>query len=214
VNVLVVSDAVSPLVYDEAIRERFPDVELVFSCGDLQYDFLEFIVTALNVPLLYVHGNHDRPLMTDGTDLTAPRGCMNVHRRVVEARGLLIGGIEGSPRYRPGSPFQYTNWEVRGHILHMCPRLLANRLLKRRALDVLLTHAPPRGIHDHSDPAHQGFPALCSFIRRFRPRYLIHGHTYPRRGVGERSTYLGTEIIQVQGHALLELEPWDPDDEG
>ncbi|MFO8034618.1 MAG: metallophosphoesterase family protein [Candidatus Bipolaricaulota bacterium] len=208
-KVLVVSDAVSPVVYEEKAHKRFAEVEMVFSCGDLPYDYLEFIVTALNVPLLYVHGNHDRPLMTDGSDLAAPRGCVNVHRRVVGAKGLLVGGLEGSPRYRPGARFQYTDREVRHNMLRMTPSLLANKILRGRALDVLLTHAPPRGIHDHSDHAHQGFPSLLGFLKRFKPRYLIHGHTYPHRGSTSHSTYLDTQIIQVQGHAVVELELWD-----
>jgi len=41
--------------------DRFGDVELVLSCGDLPYYYLEYIVSMLNVPLLYVHGNHDAP---------------------------------------------------------------------------------------------------------------------------------------------------------
>ncbi len=208
-KVLVVSDVVSPAVYDESIVDRLSAVEIVFSCGDLPYDYLEFIVSALNVPLLYVHGNHDRPLLTDGDDLQSPQGCINVHRRVLDTNGVLVAGLEGSPRYRPGARYQYTNWEMQCSALRMTPRLLVNRITKGRSLDVLLTHAPPRGIHDHDDPAHQGFAALLSFLKRFRPRYLVHGHTYPRRGTSAHSRYLDTEIIQVQGHAVLELEPWD-----
>ncbi len=208
-KVLVVSDVVSPAVYNEAAPERFGHIDLAFSCGDLPYDYLEFIVSALNVPLLYVHGNHDRPLLTDGADLEAPRGCINVHRRVVEAEGLLVGGLEGSPRYRPGARFQYNDREVRGLIRRMTPRLLVNKILRGRALDVLLAHSPPRGIHDHSDPAHQGFPALLTFMDRFRPRYLIHGHTYPRPGEFPQLEYRGTSVIQVQGHTVLEVSPWD-----
>lgn len=206
-KVLVVSDAVSRTVYSETVHERFPDIDLVLSCGDLPYDYLEYIVSALNVPLLYVHGNHDRPLLTDGADLTHPRGCVNVHRRIAMTKGLLIAGLEGSPRYRLNEPFQYTDRQVRAIIRRMTPRLIANRLLRGRALDVLITHSPPQGIHDHSDPAHQGFRALLGFVRRFRPRYLIHGHTYPRRGSTSRTTYQGCQVIQVQGHTVLNLEP-------
>jgi hypothetical protein len=46
--------------------------------------------------------------------------------------------------------------------------------LKWYGLDVLITHAPPEGIHDGSG-AHAGFRAFRWLIDRFPPRYLIHG---------------------------------------
>ena len=39
--------------------EKYADIDMVISAGDLRAKYLEFIVTVLNVPLLYVRGNHD-----------------------------------------------------------------------------------------------------------------------------------------------------------
>jgi hypothetical protein len=41
-----------------------------------------------------------------------------------------------------------------GRILALAPRLWWNKLRHGRYLDILLTHAPPRGIHDRPDKTH------------------------------------------------------------
>jgi len=57
-KILAISDIVVPQLYTEQIPERFLDVDLVLSCGDLPYEYLEYIVTRLGKPLFYVRGNH------------------------------------------------------------------------------------------------------------------------------------------------------------
>ncbi|MGC9530008.1 MAG: metallophosphoesterase family protein [Candidatus Bipolaricaulaceae bacterium] len=205
-KILAVSDRVAPAVYHEHVDRRFSDVELVVSCGDLRYDYLEFLVSALNVPLLYVHGNHDRPLVTDGGLIAAPRGCTHVGGRVVAVKGLLVAGLGGSIRYRPQGAHQYTEWEMRWRAWRLAPRLWRERMIHQRHLDILLTHAPPQGIHDQDDPAHRGFRTLRAFIHRWQPRFLLHGHTYPRRGVPRRTQVNGTQVVHVHGFQVLEVE--------
>ena len=46
-------------------------------------------------------------------------------------------------------------------------------------MDVLLTHAPPRGVGDREDPPHQGFEALNWLAGRLQPPLLLHGHIHP-----------------------------------
>ena len=74
-KLLAVSDLVVEGIYSSRIRERFGDVDMVLSCGDLPYSYLEYIVSMLNVPCFFVHGNHDHPeYMSDGRVLTRPGG--------------------------------------------------------------------------------------------------------------------------------------------
>lgn len=204
-KILVVSDAVSREVYNQRIRVLFGGVDLVLSCGDLPYDYLEYIVTLLDVPLLYVHGNHDRPLRTDSGEIPAPRGCISVEGRIVSEAGLLIGGLGGSIRYKPLGDHQYTEGQMRRRVARMAPRLWWNRVRRDRRLDVFLAHAPPRGIHDEADPAHHGFQAFRSLIDHHHPRYFIHGHTLPHAGVPEETRVGRTEVIHVNGYKVLEV---------
>ena len=135
----------------------------------------------------------------------------NLHRRVIRHQGLLVAGLEGCRRYKPAAPFQYGEREVRWQVFSLMQRLRLNRLRYGRQLDILVTHAPPRGIHDAEDLPHQGFAPYLTLLRASRPALMIHGHThiYNRNNVTE--TNLGaTRIINTYGYRVLELTPqWD-----
>jgi Icc-related predicted phosphoesterase len=205
VKILAVSDLVVESIYSSCIRERFGDVDMVLSCGDLPYSYLEYIGTMLSASCFFVHGNHDRPEYTaDGRTLTRPGGWVNLDRRTVQAKGLLLGGLEGSIRYKPHAPFQYTEGEMAYRVWRMTPALLVNRVLYGRYLDILITHSPPFGIHDGSDLAHRGFKALLRLMARFRPRYLLHGHKHVYGLEPSRTRYLDTEVINVYPSRVIE----------
>jgi Icc-related predicted phosphoesterase len=205
VKLLAVSDRVVDHVYSEQIRERFDDVEIVLSCGDLPYSYLEYIVTLLNVPCFYVHGNHDRPeYKANGNTLTEPGGWTNLDGRVVESRGVLLAGLEGSIRYKPHAPYQYTESQMIGKVLRLAPALLINRMFRGRYLDILITHSPPFGIHDGRDLPHQGFKVFRGFMSHFRPRYLLHGHKHVYGPEPTRTHYENTEVINVYPARVIE----------
>ena len=46
-KILALSDVELPAVNSTRIRERFPDVDLVISCGDLPYYYLEYVLSSL-----------------------------------------------------------------------------------------------------------------------------------------------------------------------
>jgi uncharacterized protein len=208
VTILAVSDHVENLVYSDRIRERFGHVDLVISCGDLPPSYLEYIVSSLNVPLLGVRGNHDH-----GRDFAAvPRGTLgpgthDLHARVAEHHGLLLAGLEGSMRYNDG-PHQFTETGMRAQIARLVPRLLLNKLRHGRYLDILITHAPPQGIHDRPDQCHRGFAALRNFLTRYRPRYHLHGHIhlYDRQTI-TRTQFADTTVLNAYGFREVRVPP-------
>jgi Icc-related predicted phosphoesterase len=152
----------------------------------------------LNVPCFFVHGNHDHPeYMANGRTLTKPGGWINLDGRVVEVNGVLLGGLEGSMRYRPGAPFQYTEREMTYKAWWLLPALLKNRVFYGRYLDILITHSPPFGIHDGEDWPHRGFKVLLRLMARFCPRFLLHGHKHVYGPETWRTRYLDTEVINV-----------------
>jgi predicted phosphodiesterase len=60
--ILALSDEVVQVLYGANFRERYASADLIVSCGDLPPEYLEYVVSVLNVPLLYVPGNHDADL--------------------------------------------------------------------------------------------------------------------------------------------------------
>lgn len=177
-RVLSLSDQVLDFVYSPSAAARFADADLVIGCGDLPYYYLEFLVDTLNKPVFFVRGNHAPTVEYSHTqDRTEPWGALDLHQRVIEHKGLLLAGFEGSLRYREG-PFMYTQGEMWLMVLGQTPRLLWNWLRHGRALDVLVTHAPAWGVGDRGDKAHQGFRAFRWLLRTFKPRYHFHGHIH------------------------------------
>jgi Icc-related predicted phosphoesterase len=210
-KILTISDKVVDLIYSPQIKEKFGDVELVLSCGDLPFYYLEYIVSMLNVPLFYVMGNHDKKVeySASGQARTAPRGCVNIDNCVVQHKGLLIGGLEGSMHYSREPRFQYTDTEMHFKVLQMAPQLLLNRIFRGRYLDILITHAPPYRIHDGQDPCHQGFRAFLRFMNLFKPRYLVHGHRHLYTYNPTVATlYKETQVVNIFGYWVLE---WNTD---
>ena len=207
-KILAISDQEIPAIYSPRIREHFGDVDIIIGCGDLPYYYLEFVLTTLNVPLYYVPGNHDQQqLMSDGRVVSYAEGGIEIDGRVAHQDGLILAGLGGSMRYRPNSHNQHTEYEMRWRALKLVPRLVLNRLIRERYLDILLTHAPANGIHDLPDRAHNGFRTFNWFMTRFRPRFLLHGHVHNyRRDKPRRTWYKQTEVINVHPYKLIEWE--------
>jgi Icc-related predicted phosphoesterase len=217
---------VDPLVYSPNVRSRFAEVDLIISAGDLPMNYLGFLSSSLNKPVVFVFGNHNleslyhfqrkRVLDTSSLELEMPTenyyGSTIAEDRVVNQKGLLIAGLGGSHRYNDGD-HQFTEYQMFIRILKLVPRLLWNRIRHGRYLDVLLTHASPYGIHDKADPCHVGFRSFLWFIDKFGPRYLLHGHIHLYDLNAERETeYNGTRIINVYDHYVLDLEGSENDE--
>ena len=205
--VLSLSDKTVQFIYSPQVRRKFPDVDLIFGCGDLDYYYLEYVLNALNRPLFFVRGNHDKIVEYNiAGQRTGPAGGIDLHRRVVDYKGLLLAGVEGSLKYRTGA-FQYTQGEMFQHVLALVPGLLFNRLRWGRFLDVFITHAPPAGIHDRQDLPHKGIKAFAWLLRVFQPAYHFHGHIHIYRPDTEIETQAGyTRVINTYSYRETRLE--------
>jgi uncharacterized protein len=210
-RVLAISDKVEPILYSGAICQRVGDVDLILSCGDLPFYYIEYIVSMLNKPCYYVFGNHGREIEYQGGDWRkkyAPMGAENLHQRTACEGSLLLAGLEGSIRYNEAPRFQYTDNEMMRKVMGMAPKLMRNRVRYGRYLDVLVAHSPPFGIHDQPDRAHRGFRSFLTFMRWYKPRYLLHGHIHLyRQNVTTRTWYDQTEVINVYPFQILDLKP-------
>lgn len=211
VRVLAVSDQIDPRIHSVTLRDRMRDVELVFGCGDVPARYLEFLADALDKPVYYVMGNHCEEITRQGSRgvVQQPMGCIDLGGKVVRdpSTGLILAGIAGSPRYSDETGHQYTEAQVRWMICKMAPRLLWNRLRHGRSLDVLITHSPPRDINDREDLPHRGFIAMRTFLRRFKPRFQLHGHVHIYdRSEQTQTDFMETSVINVYPYKVLDLE--------
>lgn len=205
-KILAVSDEVVERLYSLSNSGHFSDVELIVGCGDLPYPYLENLTTLLNVPLLYVPGNHD-PHYNPNLTLSYAEGGSNLDLKLVRFKKFLIAGLGGCIRYRPDGTNQYTQTEAYLRAFSLLPRILRNRIQYGRALDVLITHSPPFGIHDEDTPAHKGLKAINWLLRVAQPRYHLHGHThFQRRNLSPSETTHGlTKIINVFPYKVIDV---------
>ncbi len=206
-KILTVSDIVERRLYNVKIKEDLKDIDLILSCGDLPFYYLDYLSSMLNVPLYYVFGNHHTGAMltAHGNDVRYPGG-VNLDDSVVEEKGMLIGGFEGCMNYNYG-PKQYSDFEMWQKVQKIKPRLWKNKLFRQRYIDIVITHAPPFGIHDKLDICHRGFKSFRTLIDKYQPRYFIHGHIHRYSLQDEWKThYQNTIVINTYGYRVLEIE--------
>ncbi|HEV7495844.1 metallophosphoesterase family protein [Baekduia sp.] len=182
-RLLILADEESWLPLPALIASHAPDV--VVTLGDLAPDVLDPL-GRFALPVLGVYGNHD-----DGRYLEASN-TSNMHLAQTTVGGTTFTGFEGCVQYTRGAKLQYTQRQ-------------ASRLARRLpSAEILISHAPPRGIHEEPDDrAHEGFDGLREYILRAKPRLHLHGHTpAPAR----RAQQLGeTTVVHVVGHHVLEI---------
>lgn len=212
IQTLAVSDEIDARIYSGSVRSRMGHVKLVLGCGDLPARYLEFLADALDRPVYYVLGNHAEELTRGGDrgKRYQPLGAVDLGGRVVydPSVDLILAGFPGSPRYGENEPEQYDEWQIYWMIARITPRLLWNRLRYGRALDVLVTHAPPRDVNDRQDVAHRGFIALRSFLHWFRPAYHLHGHVHLYdRSQPSVQQFEETQVINVFPYRVVDLLP-------
>lgn len=196
-KILLISDEEDKYLWDYYRPGRFDGIDLILSAGDLKPEYLSFLVTMANRPLLYIHGNHDGRY-----EAFPPEGCDCIDDRLVVVNGLRILGLGGCPLYS-GGPHQYTERQMRLRIWR-----LGRKIRRAGGVDIVLTHAPVRGYGDMDDIAHRGFEAFLPLLERWKPRYLVHGHIHLNYGVRfpHVLTYGDTTLINACGRYLLEID--------
>ena len=217
VLVLAVADEVDDALLADlhAVRQA----QLIVACGDLPFEYLAQLMNALNVPLVFVPGNHDPDISGYRTSraglplraglparLPWPDGAISAEQQVVDAAGLRLAGLGGCRRYSAG-PNQYTEWQQARRAHALAGRAWWRRARDGRGVDVLLTHAPPEGVGDGADPPHRGFRALHRLTHRLQPAVLLHGHVHPHGAAAGEHRLGRTVVHNVVGRHLIDIEP-------
>ncbi len=195
-KILAVADDESKYYYDYYTPGMLDDFDLILACGDLHKVYLEFLTTMASCPVMYVRGNHDDLLMED-----PPGGCICIEDIVYDYNGLRIAGLGGSLKYRDGKNM-FTEEQMAKRV-----RKLARSIRKHGGVDILVTHAPARGINDFDSVSHRGFEAFRQFIERYHPAYLVHGHIHKNYGmhIPQISEWNGTVIINAYEHCVFHV---------
>lgn len=152
----------------------------------------------LNKRCYYVKGNHDIIYKKN-----PPLGCVDIDGKVIDHRGIKILGLEGCMWYG-GRGVEYTEQQMWWKISK-----LKFQIWRKGGVDIILAHAPPKGIHDGRDVCHTGFKCFLKLIKKYKPQYFIHGHTHMSYGYSQKRIVEvgGTKVINVEGYYIFEVEP-------
>ena len=170
-EILVVADEESKILYDYYKPGMLDDIDLILACGDLKAGYLSFLVTMSHAPVLYVCGNHDH------YDKHSMNGCICVEDDIYVYKGVRILGLGGSMQYIPRSENQYTERAMSKRI-----RRLWWKLFRNGGFDILMTHAPAFELNDMEDLPHRGFKSFLKLMDRYKPKFFVHGHIHATYG--------------------------------
>ena len=195
-KILAVADDESRKYYEYYSPGALDEFDLILACGDLHKVYLEFLTTMASCPVLYVRGNHDDILMED-----PPGGCICIEDTVYEYKGLRIAGLGGSYKYRDGKNM-FSEEQMKKRV-----KKLEKAIKRHGGVDVLVTHAPARGVNDFDSLTHRGFETFNRFIEQYRPAYMVHGHIHKNygRNIPQISEWNGTTIINAYDHCVFQI---------
>ena len=196
-RILTVADEESKLYYDFYRPGRLDGIDLIIACGDLSKSYLEFLVTMAHCPLVYVRGNHDDKLID-----TPPEGCECIEDTLYTYKGVRIIGLGGSYRYRKTGGNMYTEKQMSRRI-----RRLRWKLKRAGGVDIVVTHAPIRGVNDFDSLSHRGFECFRELVDRYSPKLFVHGHIHMSYGVNipQQTTLNTTTVVNAYDHCVVDI---------
>jgi uncharacterized protein len=163
------------------------NVDVLITLGDLVREDLLTAIPISDIPKIGVYGNHD------SGNYMPEIGIMDMHLKIWDFKGVRFGGFQGCVRYKPApDAIMYTQEEAE------------NMMKDFPYVDVFLCHCPPRGVNDEEEIAHQGFNALRNYVDTYRPKILLHGHTYPTEENIVKQ-YCATRIEYVHTYRIVEI---------
>jgi uncharacterized protein len=162
-------------------------VDLIVTLGDLTREDILALERITNIPKVGVYGNHCSGAYMEEL------GIWDMHLKTWQYQGITFGGFQGCVRYKENPQAIMCTQEEASAAMQGFP-----------PVDVFLCHCPPRGINDEEEIAHQGFNALREYVDREHPKYLFHGHTYPKPE--DMVTKHGdTKIEYVSEYRIIEI---------
>ena len=183
-RILAIADRPPEKPIKEILSEQ--PIDVIVTLGDLEMSQIRSL-EIVDLPKMGVYGNHCSGMYMPEL------GIENMHMKTKEVDGVVFGGFEGCVKYKESSAKMYTQEEASA-MLATFPKV-----------DIMLVHCPPYGVNDDSSEiSHTGYIGLREYVEREKPKYLLHGHTYPKEH--ELVTLFdNTKIIYVFGTKIIEV---------
>lgn len=204
IRLLAVSDDVDRALEYAVNRDALGRIDAVVGCGDLEPSYLGFLADAFQTELAFVRGNHDRGGRWVESSEHVPEPLMS--GRLIDIDGITVVPLEWPGRRRnPAVRDEGRAWR---DVLRVEGKLIVRRLTGRRSRPLLvISHAPPRGVGDSTDPYHVGYAAYRWLLDRHHPPIWLHGHTTMAAVQHWRVVAGPSTVCNVTGSIVVELVP-------
>jgi uncharacterized protein len=221
-KILAVSDepslSLETLIADDP--KKFGDIDMIVSCGDLDTEYIEYLVDSIKRDLFFIRGNH--PLENSGEYFEPEKtvftsrgikyvaGYADLHGRVEIYNNYIIAGFGGSIWYN-GEENQYTEEEmakvVKSVTRSIAWQRLQDKLMRRQRKEVIVvSHAPILAVHDLSDRPHRGFKCFKNFIDKVSPLLWLHGHIHLLNQYTNQISVVGnTTVVNSFGCKVIDI---------
>lgn len=187
-KVVVISDTHGHLAFGnhrlESFLDRVGEFDLCLLLGDIEPEEMGRICDCIpREKILGVLGNHDLPT------LYRDFGIKDISGKTVKYRGVTVGGIGGSFRYKDADFPSLTNYQSLA---------LAEKM---PSVDILITHDTAFN-RNYRDPAHAGLAGISHCLFKKGAKLHFHGHihsSYEKKysnGAIEKSIYLA-ECLEI-----------------
>lgn len=187
-KILAFSDLHRARARAEALVAASREADLVIGAGDFcimrqDLDGALALLSGITAPMVLVPGNAESHAELAAA---APRSAHVLHGSGSAIGGLRLFGLGGGV---PPTPFGPWSWDL--------TEAEATAHLDRCAeADVLVLHAPPKGLADvTSDGQSVGSAAIRAAIERLQPRLAVCGHVHDCWG--QRGRIGATEVVNL-----------------
>jgi len=195
-------------------------VDYIFSCGDLNCKYLEYITDGINKSLYFVPGNHftsdfcckdckpEHFYCSENSRLQY--GGINIHGHVEIVGDYIVAGFGGAMRYNHGV-LQFEEPEMAELVKRAARKIRIRRIIdavffRKRKEIIAVSHAPIAGVHDKEDKCHSGFKAFRDFVFEMKPILWLHGHVhFEGQNKQQESVLDGTLVVNAYSSKIIEI---------
>ncbi len=183
--------------------ERFKDISVLLSCGDLPERYVRTVAESLSRPYFFVLGNHD----LGRKKITKLNKTKNIGFKFKKCEGALFLGFYGSEKYNTTNDDnqigQITNTIMVLWIIIKYFFLL--KFIGRKKL-IVISHNTPI-FNKKDDKTHRGFWAYGLVIKLLTPEVWIHGHTHLKTMYIDKIVKKDkTKIINIYGYKIIDID--------
>jgi len=185
-KLLVFSDTHNNLNLTDEIINKIHNFnyDVCLLLGDHSYNDIQSILQVVPLEEIYgIRGNHDK------LDDLSYCGIPNIHGKVITIKGVKIGALQGSIKYKETTAPLYTQEES----------LLESS--KLNDIDVLISHDTYFN-KETEEPVHDGLKGITEAIYRNNVSIHIHGHLHIE---DEKILLNGCRSIGVYGIKFIEI---------